>query len=318
MRERSAAAFGRLEQKHFRGDVDSQSDGKIFIDRPGSPWELTKCELRCNPRGGTEVRRNGDYVVTLIWNGNFQNLFLSPLIGAVMGLILTYLFTPPLDDPTNVNIAYSQVVKIFHTEIHHHYHGSKSEDREAFGFGLILMAVSAWLYLDHGQTVLAVITFVAAFILVSSATFIMMRLLARAGEGWLFRLAWPAVVAVLAAILVLQEQAVVDYLVANGVNFRYFVSMVGSEFFTTMLYHTIGMPFLVGALAFSIIALLHQIALGSLTNPEDIYSFRGWIIRKTLRIGGPSGFAMSFFFLGMSWLCLSGKALDLVHQLTDR
>jgi hypothetical protein len=255
--------------------------------------------------------------LNLIWNA-FQNLFLSPLIGAVMGLILTYLFTPPLDYPTNVNIAYSQVVKIFHTEIHHHYHGSKSEDREAFGFGLILMAVSTWLYLDHGQTVLAVITFVAAFILVSSATFIIMRLLAQAGEGWLFRLAWPAVVAVLAAILALQEQAVVDYLVANGMNFRYFVSIVGSEFFTTILYHIVGMPFVVGALAFSIIALLHQIALGSLTDPEDIHSFRGWIIRKTLRIGGPSGFAMSFLFLGMSWLCLSGKALDLVHQLGGR
>jgi len=99
------------------------------------------------------------------------------------------------------------------------------------------------------------------------------------------RLAWPAVVAILAAILALHDQAVVDYLVANGVNFRYFVSIAGSEFFTTMLYHTAGMLFLVGALAFSIIALLHQIALGGLTDPEDIYSFRGWIIRKTLRIG---------------------------------
>jgi hypothetical protein len=235
-----------------------------------------------------------------------------------MGFILTYLFTPSPDYPTNVNIAYSQVVKVFHTEIHHHYHGPKSEDGEAIGFGLILMAVSAWLYLDCGQTVLAVLTFVAAFTVVSSATFITMRLLARAGEGWLFRLAWPAVVAILAAILALQEQAVVDDLVANGMNFRYFRSMVGSDFFWTVLYHIAGMPFLVGALAFSIIALLHQIALGSLTNPEDIYSFRGWIIRKTLRIGGPRGFAMSFLFLGMSWLCLSGKALDLVHQLTGR
>jgi hypothetical protein len=256
--------------------------------------------------------------VNLIWNGNFQSLFLSPLIGAVMGLILTYLFIPPLDHPTTVNIAYSQVVKIFHTEIHHHYHGFKSEDREAFGFGLIVMAVSAWLYLDYGQTVLAVLTFVAAFILVSSATFITMRLLAPAGEGWLFRLAWPAAVAILAMILAFQDQAVVDYLGAKGMNFRYFVSIAGSEFFTTMLYHIVGMVFLVGALAFSIIGLLHQIALGSLTDPEDIYSFRGWIIRKTLRIGGPSGFAMSFLFLGISWLCLSGKALDLVYQFSGR
>ena len=160
-----------------------------------------------------------------------------------MGLILTYLFTPPLDYPTNVNIAYGQVVKIFHTEIHHHYHGSKSEDREAFGFGLILMALSAWLYLDYGQTVLAVLTFVAAFIVVSPATFITMRLLAQAGEGWLFRLAWPAVVAILAAILALQEEIVVDYLVANGMNFRHFLSIAGSDFFTTMLYHIAGSRF---------------------------------------------------------------------------
>jgi len=255
--------------------------------------------------------------MNLIWE-NFENLFLSPLIGAVMGLILTYLFTPPPDHPTSVNMAYSQVIRIFHTEIHHHYHGSKSEDREAFGFRLFLMAGSAWLYLNHGQTVLAVLTFVAAFIIVSSATFITMRLLAWAGEGWLVRLAWPAVVAILGAILALQDQAVVDYLVANGMNFRYFMSIWGSERFTAMLYHTVGMPFLVGALAFSLIALLHQIALGSLTDPEDVYSFRGRIIRKTLRFGGPSGFAMSFLFVGMSWFCLSGKALDLVHQLSGR
>ena len=235
-----------------------------------------------------------------------------------MGLIFTYLFTPAPENPTNVNLAYSQVVNIFHTEINHHYHGSKSEDGEAFWFGLILMAVSAWLYLNYGQTVLAVLNFVAAFILVSSATFISMRLLARAVEGWLFRLAWPAVVAILVAILALQDQAVVDYLVENGMNFRYFMSIVGSESFTAMLCHVAGMPFLVGALSFSIIALLHQIALGSLTDPGAIYSFRGRIIRKTLRIGGPSGFAMSFLFLGMSWLCLSGKALDLVHQLGGR
>jgi hypothetical protein len=233
-----------------------------------------------------------------------------------MGLILTYLFTPSLDSSTNVNIDYSQVVKIFHSEIHHHYPHSKAEDGEAFGFGFILMGVSAWLYLNYGQTVLAVLTVVAAFIFVSSATFITMRLLARAGEGWLFRLAWPAVVAILAAILALQDQAAVDYLIANGVNFRYFMSIFLSERFIQIFFHVTGMPFLVGALAFSIIALLHQIALGGLTDPEDIYSFRGRVVRKTLRIGGPSGFVMSFLFLGMSWLCLSGKALDLVHQLS--
>jgi hypothetical protein len=211
-----------------------------------------------------------------------------------MGLILTYLFTPPPDQPTNANIAYSQVV--FYTEVHH-YHGSRSEDREAFGLALILMPVSAWLYLDYGQTVLAVLIFVAAFIVIASATFITRRL--RAGEGWLFRLAWPAVMAILAAILAFQEQTVVDYLIAKGMNFRYFVSILGSEFFTTLLYHTAGMPFLVGALALSIIALLHHIALGSLTDPENIFSFRGWIVRKTLRIGGPIGFFLSFLFLGL-------------------
>ncbi len=235
-----------------------------------------------------------------------------------MGLVLTYLFTPPPDHPTNANIAYNKVVRIFYTEVHHHYHGSRSEDGGVFGFGFILMAVSAWLYLDYGQTVLAVLTFIAAFIVVASVTFITRRLLAQAGEGWLFRLAWPAVAAILATMLTFQDQTVVDYLKINGMNFRYLVSIAGNERFWTMSYHTAGMPFLVGALAFSIIALLHQIALGSLTNPEDIYSFRGWIVRKTLRIGGPSGFFLSFLFLGLSWLCLSGKALDLVHQLSGR
>lgn len=235
-----------------------------------------------------------------------------------MGLILTYLFTPSPDQPTNASISYNKVVRIFYTEVHNHYYGSRSEDREAFGFGVILMAVSAWLYLDYGQTVLAVLTFIAAFIFVASFTFITRRLLAQAGEGWLFRLAWPAITAILAAILTFQDQPVADYLTVNGMNFRYFVSIVGSERFSNMLYHTAGMPFLVGALAFSIIALLHQIALGSLADPEDIYSFRGWIVRKTLRIGGPSGFFLSFLFLGLSWLFLSGEALHLVHQLGGR
>jgi hypothetical protein len=250
-----------------------------------------KSFYRCNPRREGRCVRNGEDDVNLIWNGNFQSLFLSPLIGAVMGFILTYLFTPPPDHPTNINIAYNQVVTIFHTEVHHHYHGSKSEDGGAFWFELsLLMAVSAWLYLTHGQTVLAALTFIAGFIVVASATFITKRRLARAGEGWLFHLAWPALVAILVAILVIQEQAVVDYLIANGMDFRYFVSIAGSEFFITMLCHIAGMPFLVAALAFSIIALLHHIALGSLSAPEDIYSFRAWIVRKTRRVGGPSAF----------------------------
>ena len=67
----------------------------------------------------------GDYVVNLIWNGNFQSSCLSPLIGGCDGLILTYLFSPPSDRPANVNIAYSQVVRNFHAEIHYHYYGSK-------------------------------------------------------------------------------------------------------------------------------------------------------------------------------------------------
>jgi hypothetical protein len=256
--------------------------------------------------------------VDLIWDTNFQSLFLSPLIGAVMGLLLTYLFTPAPDHPTTVNIAYSQVLRIFYTEVHHHYHGSSSEGGEAFGFGFFLMAGSAWLYLEHGLAVIGVLTFIAAFIIVAAVTFfITRRLLEQAGEGWLFRLAWPALVAIVAAILALQDRAVVDYMVANGMNFSYFVSgKANSDLFWSILYHTLGMPFLVGALAFSVIAILHQIALGSLADPEDIYSFRGWIVRKTHRIGGSTGFFMSFLFLGMSWLCLSGKALELVLQLT--
>jgi hypothetical protein len=256
--------------------------------------------------------------VDLIWNGNFQSLFLSPLIGAVMGFIITYLFTPPSDRSANVNIAYSQANRNFYNEVHHHYHSSKSEDGTAFGFAFILMLVSAWLYLNYGRTVLAILTFIALIIAVASVTFITRRLLAQAGEGWLFRLAWPAMVAILAAILVFQDKTVVNSLAANGMNFSYFVSIAGSTFFTTMLYHIAGIPFLVGALAFSAVSLLHQIALGTLTDAEDIYSFHGRIVRKTRRIGGPTGFILSFLFLGVSWLCLSGEALDLIHQLSGR
>ena len=39
------------------------------------------------------------------------------------------------------------------------------------------MIASAWLYLDYGQMVLAALTFVAAFVVVASATFITQRLL---------------------------------------------------------------------------------------------------------------------------------------------
>jgi hypothetical protein len=253
--------------------------------------------------------------VDLIWNSNFQSLFLSPLIGAVMGLLLTYLFTPSPNHSTTSNIAYSQVARIFYSEVHHHYHGSKSEDGDAFVIGLFVMGVSAWFYLDHGQTVLRMLTFVAGFIVLASFTFITKRLLTGAGQGWLFHLAWPAVVAIGGAILALQDQGVIDYLVANGINFRYFISIIGSEYITTLFYHVAGMPLLVGAMLNSIIAIVHQIALGSLTDPEDIYSFRGWIVGKTLRVGGRTGFFMSFLFLGVSWLCLSGEALILIHLM---
>ena len=241
-------------------------------------------------------------LVNLIWNSNFQSLFLSPLIGALMGLLLTYLLTPPTDTKTTANKSYVQAVHIFYKEVHHYYHGASPENDPSLLLGFLLMGGTTWLYITDGEVLIKVLQSIAAFILFASLTFIMRRLLAQAGEGWLFRFACPTLIAILSLILLFYDENAMSSIVRDGLNFHDFLRMFGHKSFFIVGFSAGGLLFLAGALVFSLIALIHQIAFGSMIDPEGIFSLRGRIVRKTANASRATGFVLSFVFLGMSWL----------------
>jgi hypothetical protein len=250
----------------------------------------------------------------LVWDQNFQSLFLSPLIGAVMGTVLAWLTTRPADQQAAVNVSYIRVVNVFNTTVH--YHGAGTEDRGAtLLIGAVVAFGSAWLYVEHGPEVLQVVTSLAGFVLCASLTFVIKkRLIIQSGEGWLFHLFWPAVVSVLSYVLILQATEMVNDIASEGMTFHNFRSLfwINTKLFYYILYQALGLVSVVLALCTSGVALLHQIALGGLTDPENIYGFRGELIRRTRRLGGPIAFLVSIAFLVVAWMLISGQALRLI------
>jgi hypothetical protein len=249
----------------------------------------------------------------LIWDQNFQSLFLSPLIGAVMGAVLAWFTTRPADQQAAVNVSYIQAVNVCNTAVH--YHGTDGQDRgAALLFGFVVALGSAWLYVEHGPEVIQVVTSLASFTLFASLAIVMKK---RLGKGWLFHLLWPAFVSVGAFVLALQANETVDHIDSIGMTFRDFWSLFRSnnKAFYYILFQALGLVFcVVSALCISGVALLHQIALGDLTDVENVYGFRRSLIQRTRRLGGPSACFFSFLFLGFAWMLINGQVLRLIAR----
>jgi hypothetical protein len=243
-------------------------------------------------------------ITSLIWDTNFQSLVLSPLIGAVMGLALTLLFTPPAGHSVYVNIPYTQFITIFNTTIHNRYYGANAKEEAGEALGVFI--VSTWLYLKQGQAIIAISTFLSAFIFFASFSFAVKFLIEQPGSGWLLRLSCPMITSAVAYVLCIRSREILDYFIIHG------MSLVDA------LYEGVGILFIVLALYSSTKAVLHQIAFAGLADPSDIFGVRGWLIRHTEKAGGPGGCIRSFGAATFAWLIISGMLIQLVSSFTGR
>jgi hypothetical protein len=101
----------------------------------------------------------------------------------------------------------------------------------------------------------------------------------------------------------------------RGVNFSIFSPWHWNgekvEIVTTQAAGIFGLFF---ALYNSLLAVVHYISLASLTSPEDIFGFRGRLVRKTKRAVSPR----SFISLVVAWLLISGTLSELIRNLPQK
>jgi hypothetical protein len=205
-----------------------------------------------------------------------------------------------------VNIPYQQFVTIFNTTVHSHYDGTTT--KEEAGEAVALFIIGTWLYLKQGQAiiVIAISTFLSALIFFASLSFTAKFLIEQPGSGWLLRLLCPIITSATAYVLCLQSQEIFDYFLIYG------VSLIDA------LYGAVGILFIVLALYNSTKAVLHQIALSGLTDPNNIFGIRGWLIRHTERASGPRGCIRSPGAVTFAWLIISGMIIQLVSSFIGR
>ena len=251
-----------------------------------------------------------DNITTLIWN-HFESLFLSPLIGAVMGLVLALLFTPSAGQSIYVNIPRRQFLTILNNTVHHHHYGPSDNEKRAEVLGIFI--IGGMLYLIHGQTIIAISTFLAAFIFFASLSFAAKFVTQEPDAGW-FRLLCSIVTSAIAYVLCLNAQDVFnDFLITRPARFDLTYSLA--------LVHKGAAPiiFIVLALYGSTEIILREIALSGLTDPEDIFAgFRGWLIRHTERASGARGWMRSLGAVVFAWLLMSGTLMEVISSFTGR
>jgi hypothetical protein len=265
------------------------------------PW-------RC---GSTENVAEVDNMTTLIWNPNFQSLFLSPFIGAVMGLALALLFTPPAGQSVYVNIPRRQFLTILNNTAHHYHYGPSDNEKRAEVSGIFI--ISAMLYLIHGQTIITISTFLSAFIFFASLSFTVKFMTEEPSAGWL-HLSCPIVTSAIAYVLCLDAQEIFNNFLITRPN------AFDLTYSPTLLHKGAGpILFIVLALYSSTEVILREIALAGLTDPEDVFvGFRGWLIRHTERASGPRGWMRSLGAVVFAWFLMSGTLLQLFSIFTGR
>jgi hypothetical protein len=196
---------------------------------------------------------------SLIWNTNFQSLFLSPLIGAIMGIVLVWFFSAPAGERTTIRLSYVRVANIFYTEIHNHFHGATDDhSQEAVALGILVAAL--FVYADYGLLAIQIIGFVAALTIGFGAVFVVLGLRDRAPD-WVIRFVWPVLAAVFACYLLLMATDVMQALSAEpgGLSFAKVIPKILSRYGFFVLFQALGVG-LVGSSLIGIVAAVSYYA----------------------------------------------------------
>jgi hypothetical protein len=216
----------------------------------------------------------------------FQNLFLSPLIGAIMGLLLGWWLAPPPGQRTTIQFSYTNVVNSFNTTIYNY--GQQYEDNQqtaAFAIGIVIL----FIYVKFGYLVFQVLTFFAALIVTVDLVFLILGL-QQGKVGWIANFIWPLIPIAITSSLLLSAFEVYQALQANGPitleSFKYF-SVRKDLFIFSQAVGTAGIGVTLYASS-SIIA--HYACLGSLTDPGDPNSTRWRMAARTRRFVSVGGY----------------------------
>jgi hypothetical protein len=249
---------------------------------------------------------------SLIWNSNFQGLFLSPLIGAVMGVVLGYFFSPPAGQRTTIQLSYVNVVNSFNTEIHNHFHGVADDNSQGVvQLGIVVAMI--FVYANYGLLALQIIGFVAAIIIGFGAVFIV-RDLRDGAQGWFIRFVWPMVAAAFACYLLLAASGTLRALSdqPGGLSFATVSSNLFSRYGAFVAFQALGTALVGSALLGCGAALLYYAALGTMPEPADIFEAKARIAVWARRFSRLNGLLIICLQLGFAWLLISLQAYQWV------
>jgi hypothetical protein len=230
----------------------------------------------------------------------FQNLFLSPLIGAIMGLILGWWFSPPAGQQTTIQFAYTNIVNSFNTTIYNY--GVRDEGHKLDEANLVFGGVVLFLYVNYGYLVFQVLAFFATLVVAFDLVF----LLSERGEvGWIVNLIWPVLAIAVAGYLLLLAFEIYQAEQANGpMSLVAVVQNLLNRYGLFVLCQAVGTACVAAALFGSGMAITYYACLGSLADAGDINSARWKIAVWARRFSGISGFLRIFILLTMAYLLI--------------
>lgn len=246
-----------------------------------------------------------------------QGLFLSPLIGAVMGLVLTAMVQPP-GPSMHSPITVSETRIIFRQEIQVR-HGSQDDGSWLLPTAVILVFILTWAYARYagvGLTLWAAVTL--TFISFNLAATIVALIKRELLGAWIAYIALP--LAALLASLWLVERAK-QSLIPGAMEAAAHYGIV--DFYLKVLNNsqrhwllTQGLGVLIGAVATLLAAgrLTHYVALSNQRGSGWLASFWRQIAWITRRAAGGAGLFFAIFLYATSAIFISGLAYSWLTQ----
>ncbi|WLA07535.1 hypothetical protein MO328_14075 [Xanthomonas translucens] len=248
-----------------------------------------------------------------------QGLFLSPLIGAIMGLILTFLVqAPPSAAPHPETIHQTRIVFIKQVRSRR----IQSEDGPlVLGAAIFMAFVITWVYARYAVDAIrcwnfATLSFLS-FNVASAIAGVMKREIT---ANWLAYLAFPMVALVASLYLAVKAS---NGLIPNAAELAsrygiidFYFKVLNASQRNWMLTQSLGI--IVGLFATLIAAmrLTYYTALSNQRGGGWWASLWRYVAFFTRRLDGFSGVALAIIFYGLSWVLLSGIVYGWLMQRT--
>lgn len=266
---------------------------------------------------GSGMERISDWIL----NSHVQSLFLSPLIGAIMGMVLSWIFSPPARKVQNTALpsaAYYDRRQFYRTEIHHHHYREGTDQKgEAFlVICFILPIILAWAYIHYSLIAILVISSLAWALFFFSLSYIIIGYSFGwlNGAGWIYRLSRPLIICVIILMLLKEAQGYAAYYHEHsaGVTMSDIIKNFNHQYVAFTAFQALGILSIMIALLLLFVMNVHYTALGGLVRQDQ--TVRVAIVHNTEFASTWLSFLGVALLLGLAWGLITGKVYSLLHS----